>query len=56
MATFVFNIIFVGLTVNLILNAEIIPTSKSFSFSIIQMTSWALHHGVCNLPVPLYRP
>ena len=37
MAT-VLNIIFVGLTVNLILNAEIIPTSKSFSFSIIQMT------------------
>ncbi|NLL25572.1 MAG: hypothetical protein GX261_08875 [Spirochaetales bacterium] len=37
MAT-VFNIIFVGLTVNLILNAEIIPTSKRFSFSIIQMT------------------
>ncbi|HOE89651.1 MAG TPA: hypothetical protein PLF67_06260 [Sphaerochaeta sp.] len=37
MAT-VLNIIFVGLTVNLILNAEIIPTSKRFSFSIIQMT------------------
>lgn len=37
MAT-VLNIIFVGFTVNLILNAEIIPTSKSFSFSIIQMT------------------
>lgn len=37
MAT-VLNIIFVGFTVNLILNAEIIPTSKRFSFSIIQMT------------------